>query len=277
MRNINKIVLVVVSLVFLHACGGGSDDGTQYHAKGLKVMDSFDWRLDNVDANTPLNADVIDVDAFETTKESIDAWHKKGIYVIAYISVGSQDDTRVDAHDFPASVIGNAYPEYEDEAFIDIRQMDVIGAIMKKRFDMIKAKGFDGIEPDNIDLYVWDSGPEDKTGFGLSVEDSKKYMDFLISEAHKRGLSIGQKNANELSSLYVDKFDWALSESAFDGNITEDLKVYPTHNKPVFSVEYTDKMDEATFLSQVCTKAQVLHFTAILKERKLGAFIRTCP
>jgi endo-alpha-1,4-polygalactosaminidase (GH114 family) len=270
------ILLVFNVLLFFSSCVS-SEDSTIYKANPLAPNDSFDWRLDNVNANTPIDAKVIDVDAFETRKEDIDAWHKKGMYVIAYVSVGSQDDTRIDASDFPAQVIGDAYPGYEDEAFIDIRQIEVLAPIIKKRFDMIQAKGFDGIEPDNIDLYVWDSNQENKTGFGITVEDSKKYMDFLIDQAHKRGLSIGQKNANELSSLYVDKFDWALSESAFEGNITQDLKVYPLHNKPVFSVEYTDKMDEATFLSQVCPKAKSLNFTAILKDRKLDAYIRTCP
>jgi hypothetical protein len=266
--------LLIASSLLLSSCGSTSKESV----KLPPLNSSFDWRIDTaIDPNSMTDAKVIDVDAFATTKESIDAWHKRGVYVIAYISVGTQDIRRDDAKDFPDSLLGNSYPDYDDERFLDIRQIDKIAPIIKNRFDMIKDKGFDGIEPDNIDLYVWDSEQKNITGFSISTDDSKKYMNFIIQEAHNRGLSIGQKNANELSFEFVDKFDWALTESAFYANIAEDLKVYPEHNKAVFSVEYTDNMNIDTFLSEVCTSADALGYTAILKNRELDAFIRTCP
>ncbi|HIP21040.1 MAG TPA: endo alpha-1,4 polygalactosaminidase [Sulfurimonas sp.] len=260
--------------LFLVSCGGGSgdDNGTKMY-----VGSSFDWRLDDIDESTKLNVKVIDVDAFWTTKESIDAWHNDGIHVIAYLSVGTVEETRDDAEDFPEALIGNVYPNFPEERFLDIRDIEALKPIMIKRLDMIKEKGFDSIEPDNIDLYVWDLNDANKTGFNLKEEDTRKYMDFLIVEAHKRGLSIGQKNTTDLSLEYVDKFDWALVESAFKFGFADEVKIYTDKNKPVFATEYTDLMDEEEFLRDVCPKAKLWGFTAILKNRDLDSFVRRCP
>jgi endo-alpha-1,4-polygalactosaminidase (GH114 family) len=273
-KNLTISLFILVS-AFFYACGG--DSGISYTIKPLLLSDSFDWRLDNVDSSTPLDANVIDVDAFETSKESIEEWHKKGMKVIAYISVGTQDATRSDASLFPKNIIGNGYPNYPDESFIDIRNIDVIAPIVKKRFDMIQEKGFDGIEPDNMDLYVWDLNGKNVTGFSITQKQAQAYIDFLIDEAHKRGLNIGQKNANELSSLYVNKFDWVLAEGAFENDIYDDLKVYITKNKPVFTVEYTDNTDEVEFDTKFCPLAKKENFYAILKNRDLHEYIHTCP
>ena len=59
---------------------------------------------------------------------------------------------------------------------------------MRARFDLCKAKGFDGIEPDNIDGYT------NNTGFPLTYQDQLNYNTWLANEAHARGLSIGLKN-----------------------------------------------------------------------------------
>jgi hypothetical protein len=66
--------------------------------------------------------------------------------------------------------------------------MDLLESIMEARLDMCKAEGFDGIEPDNVDGFLND------TGFPLTYEDQLRYNIWLADKAHERGLSIGLKN-----------------------------------------------------------------------------------
>src|SRR3972149_750836 len=81
--------------------------------------------------------------------------------------------------------------------------------IMRERFDLCRDKGFDGIEPDNMDGYTND------TGFPLTYEDQLRYNLWLAQEAHARGLSIGLKNDPDQGTDLVHDFAWALSEDCF--------------------------------------------------------------
>ncbi len=222
-------------------------------------------------------AEVVDLDAFETTPGQIAALHAAGKKVFAYLSVGSWEPYREDAGTFPPEIIGKVYPGWEDEKFLDIRATDKLMPLIRKRFDMIAAKGFDGIEADNIDIYGVDEDGANGTGFGITIEDIKGYVDALIAEAHARGLSIGQKNAPELVQRYGDLFDWALLEDPFFENYAEAFSIYTEHDKAVFALSYTDNTSRETFLAHVCAQAAPLRFTAILKERDLGAAETTCP
>jgi uncharacterized protein (TIGR01370 family) len=294
-KEIIKSVLLSATLCFFVSCGGGGsdDDGNvnqdtpqnelldaveeDTRNELFDVGDSFEWRLDNIDSSAILDAKVVDVDAFSTSKRTVTSLHIDGKVVIAYLSVGTMDIQREDASDFPPEILGKPYPDFPDERFIDIRQIDKIKPIITKRLDLIKEKGFDGIEPDNIDLYAWDEDGKNATGFSIEQAENEKYIDFIIDEARKRGLSVGQKNATDLSEKYVNKFDWVLVESAFKLKFEDDVKIYPQKGKPVFAVEYTDITTEEEFLRDFCPKAKELKYTAILKDRDLTGFIRRCP
>lgn len=247
---------------------------------------TFDWNLQDIDETTLFSDDIqiVDVDAFTTSKETVKALHKQGKKVIAYLSVGSWESYRPDKDLFPKKILGKKYPDWEDERLLNIKRIDLLAPIMKARFDMIKEKGFDGVEPDNIDVYTWDS-ETNFTGFSLTLKDGKKYADWLIKEAHKRGLSIGQKNAQELTEEYASKFDWALSENSFILGIEEKLKTYTDIGKAVFATEYINNGEDIgktpytkeSFLNEVCQEADILGYTAILKRRDLDSYIVRCP
>jgi hypothetical protein len=80
----------------------------------------------------------------------------------------------------------------------------------------------------------------------------------------------------ELSVEYSTKFDWVLTEDAFDQGWQKDVKSYFDHNKPVFAVEYTDKISEKTFADEVCPVSEILKYTAILKHRNLDRWVFKC-
>jgi len=266
-----KFSLLVFSF-FLFSCQSDDNEVPQNQniVKFTPQM-TFDWDLrSELPINSQYAAEVIDIDAFDNSAELVSELHSQGKKVIAYISVGSVENWRSDAANFPASVIGNNYDGWEGEKFLDIRNIDALAPIMKARLDMIKAKGFDAIEPDNIDSYTND------TGFDITEQDVINYCKWLANEAHSRGLSIGQKNATELAGQLVDSFDWILLEDAFEQNFQEEAKIYITKNKAVFATEYTDETSESDFLNTVCQKASSLKYTAILKERDLNSFVITC-
>lgn len=231
---------------------------------------TFDWQLDDISASNTFSGNVVDVDAFTTSAETVAALHAKGKKVIAYLSVGTFEDDRPDGSLLPKEVVGKKYDEWPHEKWVDIRQIDKLKPWLNSRFNMILKKGFDAIEPDNLDSYA------NTTGFDIDIEDTKKYIDFLITTAHNNGLGIGQKNVPELTEQYASKFDWALTEDAFKQGWQNDLKLYIQLKKPVFAVEYTDETSQNTFNQQYCPTATKLGYTAILKKRDLDSWIHKC-
>lgn len=231
---------------------------------------SFAWQLTG-EINASLPAAIYDLDAFETEASLISGLHAAGKKVFCYISVGSWEDWRPDASDFPSEVIGKDYEGWEGEKWLDIRQIETLAPIMRARLDMCAAKGFDGVEPDNIDLYWAD------TGFEISYADQLAYNIWLAEEAHARGLSIGLKNNEDQVADLLPYFDWALTEDCFVGEWCQELAPFIQAGKPVFSVEYTDQLSYEDFIDLVCPPAADLGVYAILKNRDLDEYYAECP
>lgn len=266
-----KKLFVLFSLItLLFACKKNKTEES-YHKP--QIGDSFAWRLDSIglDEVSSFYTNIVDIDAFSATKELVDAFHQKGIKVIAYVSVGTIENYRPDAYLLPDEVIGNIYPDWPDEKFLNLREIEKLKPFINSRLDMIKAKGFDGIEPDNIDGYWEDNG------FDLTLDDTKIFCEWLIKEAHDRGLSIGQKNTEELVPLLSNDFDWALTEGAFHMNNAESYSTYISKGKPVFSCEYTDNMNTQDFSNTICPKAKTMKFYTFLKHRDLTHWSYECP
>lgn len=231
---------------------------------------SFDWDLDDLKNGDTFTSEVVDVDAFTTTTLQVASLHAQGKKVIAYISVGTIESDRPDAGLLPADVIGKVYPEWPKERWLNIKQLEKLKPWLNSRLRMIINKGFDAMEPDNLDSY------SNETGFDISINDTKLYCDYLIKWAHENGLGIGQKNVPALSADYSKKFDWVLTEDAFNQGWQNELKPYIEQNKPVFAVEYTDKTSEKVFGDVVCPSALLLKYTAILKNRSLDKWVYKC-
>ena len=77
---------------------------------------------------------------------------------------------------------------------------------MTARFQMCKQKGFDAIEPDNIDGY------QNRTGFDISAQDQLSYDGWVAKEAHSVGLAVFQKNDPEQATQLQPDFDGVLDE-----------------------------------------------------------------
>lgn len=216
------------------------------------------------------NVEVYDLDGFDTSAGTVAALHARGARVLCYINAGVWEDWRPDADRYPESIIGNPWEEWEGERFLDIRQLDQLAPVLEARFDMCAEKGFDAIEPDNIDTF---QNGEDITGFDLAEADQIRFNRWLADQAHARGLAIGQKNIPDLTATLEPDFDFAVTEDCFVDGWCDEVSAYPENEKAVFAIEYTDTGAD---LDVICPEAADLRFSVILKHRDLDAWSETC-
>ncbi|MBI1735843.1 MAG: endo alpha-1,4 polygalactosaminidase [Candidatus Rokubacteria bacterium] len=252
--------------------GNALDDADlDYEAVVLTVPDvwrpapntSWQWQLTGLPLDQTVDAQVYDVDLFETSASVVASLHAAGRKVICYMSAGSWEDWRPDAGQFPAAVLGatNGWP---GERWLDIRRLDVLGPIMEARLDRCKSKGFDAVEPDNVDGYA------NRSGFPLTYADQLRYNIFLARAAHARGLSIGLKNDLDQVRDLEPYFDWALNEECFSYDECEMLQPFVDAGKAVFHVEY--ELPTSAF----CARANAMNFNSLKKRWDLDAWRRAC-
>jgi hypothetical protein len=227
---------------------------------------SWQWQLDGK-IDLEVEAEVYDLD-YETELEIISDLKAQGVKLICYISLGSYEDWREDADRFPDEVLGNEYEGWPGERWLDIRRIDLLGPIMEARLDICAQKGFDAVEPDNIEIYT------NNTGFPLTYEDQLNYALWLAGQAHARGLSIGLKNAPDQAADLVEDYDFAITEDCFSYQWCEGMLPFIEANKAVFAAEYTD-MD--VDFEMACIQADELGISVILKRRSLSAWVEFCP
>lgn len=228
---------------------------------------SWQIQLSDAEVNEILPVEVYDLDGFDTDRETVDRLHAQGIKAICYFSAGTWEDWRPDADHYPEEIIGNAWDEWEGERYLDIRRIDQLAPILEARMDMCAEKGFDAIDPDNIDSYGAD------TGFPLTEQDQIAFNTWIAEAAHERGLAAGQKNVPELTSALEPSFDFAVSEDCYDENWCADLDPYIAAGKPVFAIEYTDR--DVDF-AEMCAAFAESEFSGVLKHRELDAWARVC-
>ena len=226
----------------------------------------WDWQLTEP-FDLSVDVRVIDLDPDSVSRADIAALKARGVKTICYVSVGTVEDYRDDAGRFPESVMGAVYGDWPNERFLDIRQRDAILPLMKARLDACKAKGFDAIEPDTMDLF------ENDTGLDISAQDQVDYILALARHAHSIGLEIGQKNAPELIGVLEPHFDFIILESCFHYDFCEDAEPYLLAGKDVLAAEYPHKpVDERAACAY--GRESGVHF--IFKERELAAGGRAC-
>ncbi len=228
------------------------------------VNTSWQWHLNELPLDQSVDVEMYDIDLFDTDSDVVTALHAQGRIVICYMNAGGSEDWRPDAAAFPREVIGKNLDGWEGENWLDIRQIELLAPIMEARFDLCAAKGFDGVEPDNVD------GFQNDTGFPLTYDDQREFNIWLAAEAHKRGLSIGLKNDMDQIPDLLEHFDWALNEQCFEYAECETLLPFIEAGKPVFTVEY--ELEPSEFYDQ----ANALNFNSMKKNWNLDAWRAPC-
>lgn len=242
---------------------GGNDQPT---AQWWQPTPGLNWHIQlQGSLDTTLSVDVVFLDLFDTPTETIAAFTAYNVAVVCYFSAGTFEDWRPDADQFPPEVIGKALPEWEGEAWLDLRRADLLVPIMRARFDLVQQKGCLGLDPDNLDGYLNDSG------FDLTGQDTAAYAIWLANEAHSRGLAIGLKNNLPQVAELEPYFDWALNEQCLEYDECDPYTAFITANKPVFNIEYTGEPNI------ICPQAAALGLDTLFADYELNGPTTPCP
>ena len=219
-------VLLAISLI---GCGGaagmssgspGNDGGTggspapgtgggnsSTWAPALKS--SWQWPLSTLPGvGGLLNVQMYDVDGFNADANLVSAMHSANIHAVCYVSFGTFEDWRPDASSFPSSAKGLGVVGWPGENWLDVRQISTLSPVMKARLQMCKDKGFDAVEPDNVDGYT------NVTGFPLTASDQLAYNRWIATTAHSMGMSVALKNDLDQVTDLVSDFDFRWMNSA---------------------------------------------------------------
>ncbi|MFD5315984.1 endo alpha-1,4 polygalactosaminidase [Streptomyces sp. NPDC127098] len=265
--------LAVLPLLFACSAGSADADGSSSPSGDEAAVSSelwtpepgTDWQWQLIgEVDTSVDVPVYDIDGFENDAAVVEELHARDVRVICYISAGAWEDFRPDADEFPEEILGepNGWP---GERWLDVRALDVLEPIMAERFDMCADKGFDAVEPDNMDAYANDSG------FDITAEDQLAFNRMIADLAHARGLSVGLKNDLDQIPELVDDYDFAVNEQCFEWDECEALTPFVEAGKAVFHAEYNVPTEE------FCPTTTALRLSSLLKNLDLDVWRETCP
>jgi hypothetical protein len=228
---------------------------------------TWQWQLTG-SLETGYQAEIYDVDLFETSAAALAALRSHGRRILCYFSAGSVEDGRPDAGRFPAEGVGHRLDGYPGERWLDIRRRDVLD-VMVARLDLAVAKGCDGVEPDNVTAYQNDSG------FPLTAADQLTFNRHLANEAHRRNLAIALKNAGDQVPDLVAYFDLELNEECHQYDECQQLDAFIAGGKPVLNAEYASSLADAERLSaRVCPQAAARRLRTLILPKDLDASFR---
>jgi len=208
-------------------------------------------------------AKVVDVDGHETSAATVARLKKAGKRVICYFNAGGWEDWRPDKGAFPKAVIGRKLDGWPGERWLDIRQVDVLRPIMTARIDECAAKGFDAVDPDNMD------GWQARSGFPLTQADTVAYLAALSEVAHARGLAIGLKNGIEVLGEAAPLVEFAVNEECLTYHECSAYAPLLRSGKAVFHVEYHGS------LKSICAHVPK-GFSTVRKHLGLSAWRKAC-
>ncbi|CAM4170477.1 endo alpha-1,4 polygalactosaminidase [Deinococcus marmoris] len=260
-----------LALGILTVCGLLSESGLGLPVPRIQPppagLYGWDWQIGAQTAaqvRVPPGIRLIDLDGFETTAAQVAQLKRQGLYTVCYINAGSYEPYRPDSARYPARLKLGVDPNWQDEAFVDVRDVfrphSVLAAILRQRLRMCRKKGFQALEPDNL------QNDENVPGGVISLQDQVDFSGWLADEAHAQGLAIFQKNGPDKVLLkdrtgrrLADKFDGILNESCHEFDECEPLAEYVRRGKPALNVEYRQK-----FLN--CAGASRLKINSMFKD-----------
>ena len=260
----------VAALALVATMGGASADGIEpAHALAWRPAPHLRWQVQYTarPLDLAVDADVFKIDLFDTRPALVKSLKKRGKHVVCYVNIGAWEDWRPDARRFPRNALGREYEGWPGERWLDIRRIDLLAPLMIARLDLCRAKGFDGVILDNIDSYM------QKTGFPITRAHQLRYVVWIASEAHKRGLAVGINNNPEQAGELLPYVDWAQAESCFSQGWCAALAPFVQAGKPVVVIEYTD---DPAKMNAMCREALGLRFSLVMKKKELDAFRREC-
>ncbi len=258
MKGSRGTCLPLVAAIVLGAALLGAAPASAGRWQPRPTTAPWQWQLQGR-IDTSVRAGVYEVDGFETPRGTVAKLHRMGRRVICYLDVGAWESYRPDSGSYPSAVLGSRYSGYPDERWLDIRRIDILAPILRRRFDICRDRGFDAVEADNL------AGYENPTGFPLSGGDQLRFNRWVARGVHRRGMSVALKNDPDQVRALVARFDFAVVEECFAYDECEKYSPFVEAGKAVFSAEYEGSP------SSFCPQARRLRFSTIGKGYDLFA------
>ncbi len=137
---------------------------------------------------------------------------------------------------------------------------------MTARFEMWQRKGFDAVEPDNMDRY------ENNSGFPITAAQQLAYDAWIAQEVHSLGMSVCQKNDPDQAAPLEPYFDGVIDEQCNQYSECSSYQPYLNAGKPVLNAEY-----EASLYPSLCAGDQAAGMMGALYATALdGSVYHPC-
>lgn len=208
-----------------------------------------------------MEAQVYDIDLFETPAATISQLQGMGRHVICYFDTayepGRPDSSLLDAYK------GNPVQGWPGQFWLDVRQPAVVD-VMLARITLAQSKGCDAVEADDVDARA------NNHGFPITAAEQQAFIRTLANAAHAHGMAFALKNDLDEVLQLLDVADMAVNEECFQYSECAVLTPFITAQKPVFHVEYTDG-DLAQLGATICPQALSLNFDTLIKHLDLDA------
>jgi Glycoside-hydrolase family GH114 len=153
-------------------------------------------------------------------------------------------------------------PGWPGEFVLDVgtaHKRAALARIIGRWIDGCASKGFQAIEPDNLDSYS-------RSHHLLTLTDDVKFATLLVTRAHADGLAIAQKNTAELHHR-------GRRTAGFDFAIAEECQVYSecssytrAYGAQVVEIEYTD--NGRRYYRRACA-ARGARISILLRDRNV--------
>jgi uncharacterized repeat protein (TIGR01451 family) len=254
---------------------------------------AWDWQIGaSGDSNVtiPSGVSLLDLDGFNISASKISSLKSQGIYTVCYIDAGSYEDGRPDSSLYPAYL--KIYKDVQwNEWFLDVKDVfrpiqpagtqlvnnqwvdasgkplpglptaGAFGPLLEARFKMCADKGFDALEPDNLQN-------DENAGGKVSLQEQIDFNGWVADTAHRYNLAAFQKNGpdkillkDKTGKMMVEKFDAILNEECQTNSECPPLAQYVKRGKLALNTEYTGTLD--------CVLSNLLVINSIMKDLPL--------
>jgi uncharacterized repeat protein (TIGR01451 family) len=268
---------------------------------------SWDWQIGaSGDSNVtvPAGVTLLDLDGFNISASKITSLKSQGIYTVCYIDAGSYEDGRPDSSLYPAYL--KIYKDVQwNEWFLDVQDVfrpvqpagtqlvnntwvdasgkplaspptaGALALLLKARLKMCADKGFDSLEPDNLQN-------DENAGGKVSLQQQLDFNGWIADAAHEVGLAAFQKNGpdkillkDSTGKMMVEKFDAILNEECQQYTECAPLAEYVKRGKLALNTEYSQALN--------CTTSNTYVINSIKKDLGLtggnmsGYARQSCP
>ena len=233
---------------------------------------TFYWDLSNAPPDNTKNVGAYDIDGWNNTAAEVAALHARGLKVVCYMDAGTYEPGRPDSSTFPTSLKGSAVSGWPGELWLDVRPAGpnyaALQASCARASRSCRDKGFDAVEPDNMDSY------QNSPGFATTAADQLAYNEWIATTAHALGLAVFQKNDLDQIATLQPFFDGILDEECNKYSECSSLAPYVAAGKPVWDAEYTD---DGETTAAFCSKDAAAGIVGALFSLNLdGSLFKPC-